>query len=354
MQKIKAYRVCCSIVLALAGILVLNRPVNSFNLPKPGSGGGKVKRGEYKIVSSKGGVLFKSKYTWQKTDTSTALLYADKIVWKLNHNKKFDKPYFYPVRVAGQEADLAALSPSDHPWHRGLWFTWKLINGVNYWEEDTKTRLSAGRTRINKVAAQLNKDFSAKILLELNYSPAGKPAVLQENRVITISAPDENGNYYIDWDLKFKASNQSVVFDRTPPESQGGPVYGGYAGLSLRASQKLTQPQYLSATGWTNNEKLVGYGQRAQWMDLSGVIDPATQARAGLTMFNHPSNPNSPVPWYVYEEDKFSFFNAALLFDKPLNLKTGSALTLNYRVLVHQDIPDKAFFDNEYKKYLKQ
>ncbi len=63
------------------------------------------------------------------------------------------KPYIHPLRtVAG--VPLTAFQPSDHVWHRGLWFSWKYINGVNYWEEAPKEidgrllSVSDGRTEV--------------------------------------------------------------------------------------------------------------------------------------------------------------------------------------------------------------
>ena len=29
---------------------------------------------------------------------------------------------------------MTADRPPDHIWHHGLWFSWKFINKVNYWE----------------------------------------------------------------------------------------------------------------------------------------------------------------------------------------------------------------------------
>ena len=54
------------------------------------------------------------------------------IIWQYNFNNRFGKPYFHPVRV--KNSTLTCVSPPDHPWHLGLWFSWKYINGVNYWE----------------------------------------------------------------------------------------------------------------------------------------------------------------------------------------------------------------------------
>src|SRR5215472_15895413 len=55
-------------------------------------------------------------------------------LWRFLYSTNYCKPCFHPLRVLGGEP-LTTLHPSDHKWHYGLWFSWKYINGVNYWEE---------------------------------------------------------------------------------------------------------------------------------------------------------------------------------------------------------------------------
>ena len=70
-----------------------------------------------------------------------------KILWRLNHDRQQGKPFFHPLCLA-DGTELTALRPADHVWHRALWFSWKFINGLNYWEEDPKTGQSEGQTEI--------------------------------------------------------------------------------------------------------------------------------------------------------------------------------------------------------------
>jgi len=56
-------------------------------------------------------------------------------VWRFRFDPAASsKPFFDPVRVAGGPA-LTWARPPDHVHHLGLWFSWKYINGLNYWEE---------------------------------------------------------------------------------------------------------------------------------------------------------------------------------------------------------------------------
>ncbi|MHC4742714.1 MAG: ThuA domain-containing protein, partial [Planctomycetota bacterium] len=74
-------------------------------------------------------------YQWRRSDKLLALLKDGKTVWQLNLDSKLGKPYFHPLALADGTV-LTWDSPPDHPWHHGLWFSWKHINGLNYWEED--------------------------------------------------------------------------------------------------------------------------------------------------------------------------------------------------------------------------
>lgn len=291
-------------------------------------------------------------FSWFKSDTSIALKKNNIIIWQFNFNKKYDKPYFYPLKTVNSEQELVSLRPSDHPWHRGLWFSWKLINNINYWEEDVKTRLSEGRSKIDTVSFKLNADFSAIITIKLSYAPGDKPAILNEDRLIYVSTPNKNGNYYIDWHSDFKAQNHQLIFDRTLPQKFGGPSYGGYAGLSVRAAQTITNCKYIDSKGWRNTKDIIGYGEKAEWMDLSGITDSLKHLWGGIAIFNHPSNINSPSPWYVFNIKRFFFFNSALLFEKPITLEPFKHIILSYRVLIHEDTLSKVTLSKKYKRFL--
>ena len=148
----------------------------------------------------------KPRYDWRQTDSSLALLNNGRVVWQFNFDPTQPKPYFHPVCLT-DGAELTWHRPPDHPWHYGLWFSWKYINGLNYWEEDRKTGLSEGRTEIKNVKVTTNSSsYSAAIAMQLSYHPPGRLEVLAESCQIRIGKPDDDGTYRIDWTSHFTAA----------------------------------------------------------------------------------------------------------------------------------------------------
>lgn len=290
--------------------------------------------------------------SWKQDENSLSLLNHDKVVWQLNYDKSEDKPYFYPLRTL-DGIDLALQRPEDHPWHRGLWFSWKTINGVNYWEEDPETGLSPGRTKIIDVKTVLNEDYSAHISFKLEYAPEGESALMYEYRTLTISAPNAEGDYKIDWTLKFTADDEHLTLDREVPLKHGGVEWGGYAGLGYRANDlELDSIRYIDSNGWSNNKSLTGYGEDAKWMDLSGIASRFQNQAAGLTIFDHPTNRRHPSPWYVwYQKGEHAFYMPAFLYNKPFYLQAGESFSLRYRVLVHNGMGTEKELAEEHKKF---
>jgi hypothetical protein len=292
----------------------------------------------------------KPAYDWRQTDGSLALLNQGRVVWQFNFDKKEGKPYFHPVCLT-DGTQLTWHRPPDHPWHYGLWFCWKYINGLNYWEEDRQTGLSQGRTQIDRTAVKLHDDYSADIVLNLSYHPPGAPAVLVEERQIHVSAPDSDGLYRIDWTGRFTAGAADVLLDRTPiPGEKDGQSWGGYAGLSVRLAKDISDWQLVDSEG---RKDLASHSQNARWMDFSGRF--AQGPTAGIAIFDHPNNLRHPAPAFVIMDPKppFGYFSPALLFSKPYTLPAAETLTLRYRILIHPGRLDANALEREWQSFQK-
>ena len=285
-------------------------------------------------------------YDWRQTDSSVAVLNRGRVVWQVNFDKKEGKPYLHPVGLTDGTV-LTCLRPADHRWHRALWFSWKYINGLNYWEEDPKTGLSQGRTEVVDVKVRPHRDRSGDFEMTLSYHPPGKPSVLTEKRLIAIGAPDENGQYHIDWHSTFTAGEKDVVLDRTPiPGEKDSKGWGGYAGLSIRMAKATRSWQFTDSEGRKDKK---AHGKKARWVDFSG--ETSTGQSAGITIFDHPENLRHPSPWYV--EKGMPYFSPAGLFNKPYTLGAGKSLTLRYRILIHVGRAGKDLLEKEWKTFLK-
>ena len=273
-----------------------------------------------------------AEYHWQRdADKSVALMRGDQIIWQFHYASGQTKPYFHPVALPGGPT-LTERAPADHPWHYALWFSWKYINKVNYWEEDRKTGLPDGRTSWSNVHVDTRDDHSATITMDLSYHTPNAPPVVIEHRTITISAPRTNGVYHLNWTSKFTAK-QDALLDRTPRHGPEGKVWGGYAGLSVRFNNAMAERECATAVGPVQFDGVRAW-PHAMAADYSGRI---AGKLVGIAALDHPDNPRSPTPWYLIRSDTMSYMNAALLADDALPLKAGQSMTLNYRMIVHPE-----------------
>jgi len=215
------------------------------------------------------------------------------------------------------------LRPEDHPWHRGVWFSWKYINGVNYWEENRRTGHSPGRTRIVKFQSETDQMERVKFDLEVEYGPDGsEEVVLREMRGVMVSPPDSEGAYTVDWSGTFEAVAGDVTLDRTPlAHEPNGKTWGGYAGWSVRMNQGMEGGVFVNDGGKEGADRAA-----ADWMlfRMPGM--------GSLLLMDHPGNLNFPAKWYLNSE--MPFFNPAVLHDGPHTIRDGESLNLRYRLVV--------------------
>ena len=219
------------------------------------------------------------------------------------------KPFVHPVTTPGG-VELSTVSPPDHAWHRGLWFTFKFVDGDNFWEEDHA--IGFGRQiHVSATALEWRR-------------PDGSVAIT-ETRSVERAPSAPAGSIVIDWTTSLTAVTD-VVLDRTPYTT-----WGGYGGLTFRGRSDWSDTRVLLDDGSTQRRP---EGIPSRWADLSGPT-------AGVAFLDHPSNLRHPVRWYgasrsrVYGEGWSNFLNAALLFAEPLLLGARETLDLRYRVIAH-------------------
>jgi type 1 glutamine amidotransferase len=268
---------------------------------------------------------------WIKEAGSLALSQDERIVWQFNYGAGASKPCFHPVAVPGGPV-LTLDHPSDHPWHHALWFSWKYIDGVNYWEDDPKTGVAQGQTAWREPQIETRPDFSARILLDLSYQPIHQRPVLTERRVVEISPPDNDNAYHQDWTMTFTAADKDVLLDRTPlPGEPGGQPWGGYAGLSVRFAKEIQDAHLVTTEGPAIFTDGV-YRGKATGLDYSGWF---ASREAGIAILDCPGNLNSPTPWYAINNRTMNYFSPSVIEYQSHLLKAGQTLTLRYRVIIH-------------------
>ena len=229
------------------------------------------------------------------------------------------KPCFHPLTTPAGHC-ITSFEPSDHVWHRGLWFTIKFINGTNYWEEHAPfgVQVSTSQPSVELIDAE-----AVRVRHHQRWEAEATGVVFHEERVMmTRKLP--GGVTQIDWQEKLIAQ-QDLTLDRTPFTT-----WGGYGGLSFRAARELHDAKFILPN---NEEPTFIPGQSHDWVIVHGKMDGGPDQTISLGMIDHPANPRSPSPWYCRTANGATFMNAAFLFHGLMTIKAGEALSFRYRVL---------------------
>jgi len=225
------------------------------------------------------------------------------------------------------------VAPPDHVWHSGMWFSWKYINGVNFWETNPKTGKQQGLNRIEDAAIESQPDGTTAVIRyrELAHPDPDGPAVLEDSVEIHIERPNESRGPQVTWRITTMALADCTL-DRTPIAGEpNGRDWGGYAGFSWRGAKGFQDVRFTDSHG---RREMDIHGQRAHWVNAAGSLHGKP---AGILIIDHPANPGHSSPWYITNQPKhpFWFVNPALLLPKAIILKKGESFQHTYRAIIH-------------------
>lgn len=241
------------------------------------------------------------------------------------------RPHIHPLRTPAGHV-LTRNAPDDHPWHHGLWFTIKYVDGDNFWEEFG----TYGVLRHDQAPAVTADGDATTIAGEVTWiRPDRETVAVREHRRWT-HRPLDASSYALDFETTLVAP-EDVVYDRTPFTT-----WGGYGGLTLRGAGDWHDTRLLLDDG-VERERVLG--ERSAWCALDGVSGD-DDSPVGIALLCSSTNPRHPAPWYgstradTYGDGWSNFLNAAFLWDEPLSVAGGQPLEFAYRVIIHDGIWD--------------
>jgi hypothetical protein len=258
--------------------------------------------------------------------------------WRYVYGGK-PKPFFHPLCTPAGHL-LSSFEPSDHLWHRGLWFTIKFVNGENFWEE--RPPFGTQRTTTPPATSHAANGAITIASQQTWHRPYDAGVVIDEQRTIVHRELDA-GSYALDFATTL-TPRADVLLDRTPFTT-----WGGYGGLVFRAHRGWQKGRLLFADGTVSERPTPVHGK---WVDLSGLLDGGDQVSGGVAIFDHPRNVRHPTPWYGGTQGTNYYVNAAFLFNEPLSVRAGEPLALRYRVIVHDGSWERDRLESQYQAWL--
>lgn len=243
------------------------------------------------------------------------LVRAGKPVWQFNVVNAESKPFIHPLTLPDGRV-VTDARPKDHPWHLGLWFCWKFLNGVNYWEPagDSKGLLPPGMTVIRSWTEK-SEGLAATVDMELWYGPRAEPGrvLMDETRRVAFSAPDAKGGYRIRTRHFFKAREKVTIDGRRPIP---------YGGLGCRLDPMVTK---FVAEGDAGSVTMRKNGP-VEGTSALAFRDPSSGHGIRIRTVKGPSAER----YYMWSDRRY--MNPVPMYAGPIALERGDTLELEYEI----------------------
>ncbi len=227
--------------------------------------------------------------------------------------------------------------PLGHSHQTSVWISHKDVNGVDFWRDGGPL---AGQIvhQTSREGLEYQDGPAAASLLSRNHwnDPGGKTLMIERRR--TTVAPDEGGSWWMTIDLQFEAPpDGQVILGKTP----FGPI-----GVRMAKTIGVTDGggRILNSTGQRNEAD--AFRKPARWVDYSGPI--TSEQTAGITLMDHPANPNHPAPFHVRDN---GWMGVCLTLDAPVTITPDKPVRLRYGLWIHPAVPDAQKLDQQWQTF---
>jgi hypothetical protein len=224
--------------------------------------------------------------------------------------------YIHPLYGISGDT-LTEEFPPDHPYHRGIFWTWHQLYadgksiGDGWINEGISQDVVSVKTEAGKDRAQINTGVMWKSAI----LPEGKP-FMEEHTTITVHKLTSDIRR-IDFSITLKALVPALQIGGSA-DAKG---YGGFCariklpdGIVFTSENGPVTPQELQI-------------KAGPWMDFS-------TSSVGMTILCHPATPGYPEPWILRQ--KGSMQNVVFPGQEMISLPMDKPVTLHYRILVHR------------------
>ena len=247
--------------------------------------------------------------------------------------------YLHPLFAPNGDT-LTEESPADHPYHRGIFWSWHqhYINGQSIGDGWIMEDISQEVVEMNVGTDNKTASMDLTVLWKSPNYEDGK-AYIKENTSIVVHWV-ESGIRFMDFEISLQALVPGVSLGGSDDEK-------GYGGLCTRI--KLPDDLVFTSTdGRVTPQTLQVIA--GPWMDFSGSFGSG-ENQNGLAILCHPGTPNYPAPWILRQ--KSSMQNIVFPGREPVEISMDHPTKLKYRLVLHAgnaDEVDLALFQSEYNK----
>lgn len=233
------------------------------------------------------------------------------------------RPFVFPI-IGPAGRSLTRMGhphdPVTHSHHNSFWLSHNDVNGVSFWDDRGNGRI------VHQRIEELEDGATSAALLTASawVTKEGKTLLNERRRIAVQSLPGDEWLLILDVQLAAVGTN-TVTLGQTP---------FGLAGVRVAKTIGVKDGggTIRNSEGGLNEAGV--FRKPARWVDYSGPI--TATASEGLTLLDHPSNPNHPTLFHVRDD---GWMGASLTMAGARVIPPGQPLQLRYGLYVHAGIP---------------
>jgi len=234
------------------------------------------------------------------------------------------RPFLYPVTGPAGRSLTRMGHPHDpvgHGHHNSVWISHNDVAGVDFWSNRGEPVIFC-----DQVLQYEDGPKQAWMLTVNTWRERMWGASLMKERRRICVEPLSGDEWLMMIDLRLEAEgNEPVTLGQTP---------FGIIGVRMAKTIGVHDGggRILNSEGQINEEQV--FRKRARWVDYSGPV--TKQATGGITLMDHPANPDHPTPFHVRGD---GWMGACLTLNRPLEIRPGEPLRLRYGLWMHAGVP---------------
>ena len=262
----------------------------------------------------------------------------------MHHDPADMRPFWYPL-LSSKGVSLTRLGhphdPVSHSHHNSVWFSHNSVNGIDFWGDKAEVQ---GRIVTQRVDHFEDADDHAVMLMTNHWVRASDESVqLIETRRSEVRPLDGAKSWLLMIDAEFAApAGQTSTF---------GTSFFGLIAVRVAKSIGVRDGggRILNSEGQINEAQV--FRKPARWCDYSGRITNDPDGFAGITLMNHPANPQNPTAFHVRDD---GWMGACLSPDKPLTITDTRKLRVRYALWIHDAIATQSQCEAQWKAFAER
>jgi len=257
-------------------------------------------------------------------------------ITRYHFGPSLERPFLYPI-IGPSGRSLTRMGhphdPQGHSHHNSVWITHHDVNGNDFWGDT-----SGAHIRHKRIVKYTDEGETSSITAENEWTTKEGEVLLTETRTTTVTLLP-NKEWLLTIDLELNAKDKPVTFGKTP---------FGMIGVRMAKTIGVHDGggRIRNSEGAVNEKEV--FWKPARWVDYSGPIAPGTTE--GVTLFDHPANPNHPSHFHVRND---GWMGASLTFEAPRVIEPNTALKLRYGLYIHADLKPTATIETQYQSFTR-